>query len=117
MVRNVACAEARAAEAGLDQRAGAHERGQVALLGERKVERQAGRVYGEREAAHVLVLENRSGFGDGLIQTARAAGDDALVHMQDLAVPLVLDPAHIGEDVGGVGLEVLNGKGVGRVIG
>ena len=127
--RHVARAEARPAEGGADGGARGHQAGQGPGLVQSHHDRLAGGVDAEGilVAAAGVALEDGRRLDDAVVQAAGAARDDALVHPQlavlDLGAQVQLDvgAAHqlldvllAGvEDVLQVGVQLLDGVGVG----
>ncbi len=95
----VAGTEAGAAEGSLDDCAGRHEVSHISLSGQIDEDRLRGRIDIERElsVAAASAAQDIGSFNDICIGTARAAGNDTLLHMQlsvfDLVKKGILRPA------------------------
>jgi len=110
--RHVARAEAGAAERGLQKRARLQQGLGDAAFCDLKLHRHAGRVngQGERTAAHRAAGKDHRGFGEIIVQAARAARDHRLVHENPAIFDLARQAArrkalpHLGlpQDVAGV---------------
>ena len=81
VARHVARAEARAAEARLEERARLEQRLLDAVFHQLQIDRDGRRIDGEGEIAvtNALAVENGRGFGDVVVHAAGAACDDALI--------------------------------------
>ena len=106
---HIACAEAGAAEAGLDNRAGGQQIGRHAVAGQLQRHGHGGGVHVQRKraVAGAAALENVRRLGDVVKQAAGAAGDDALIRPHAAVVDLV-GKVGVGlwEALGGVGLHL-----------
>ncbi len=127
---NVTGTEARAAESGLDHHTGLEEFLGDVVAGGRKIHRRGLRVAAHRKVIVTdgLALQDRRSLGKVVVGTAGATGDEGLVgdelavlHLGDeVDLDLVaealagvfLDPL---EDLDRIGLELMDGVGVGRV--
>ena len=130
--RSVAGAKARAAEGGLHDAAGLHERGGDAVFGDGQGDGRGGGVDGHVKVAvaDAAALQNGRCLADILIHAAGAADDDALlaVHLavHDIMPEIQLHLAaqllvaglfHLGEDLLGVFLNLVDGVGDGGMEG
>ena len=128
--RRVAGAEARAAECRAHNRAGLHEVVDVAAACKLECHGLARGIDRQRElaAAGVSALEHASSLDHGVVVAARAAGDNALLHVQ-LAIDDLVEQAkvrlaladlgglelHLVKDVLEVLVELVNLEAVGRM--
>ena len=128
--RRVAGAEARAAERRANDRTGLHEVVDIAATRKLECHRLARGIDRQRElaAAGVGTLEHASSLDHGIVIAARAAGDDALLHVQ-LTVDDLVEQAkvrlaladlgglelHLVQDVLEVLVELVDLKSVGRM--
>ena len=128
--RRVAGAEARAAECRAHNRAGLHKVVNIAAARKLECHGLARRIDRQRElaAAGVGALEHASSLDHGVVVAARAAGDNALLHVQ-LAVDDLVEQAkvrlaladlgglelHLMQDVLEVLVELVDLKAVGRM--
>ncbi len=127
---NVTCAKARSAEGGLDGDTGLDEGVGHMVAGRSEIDRCGLRVngHGEVVVADSLALEDRSGLAEVVIGTAGATCDESLV-CADLSVLDLVLKIHghlvaetlagvlldLAENLGRIGLELMDGIGVGRM--
>ena len=129
--RRIACSEAGAAEGRLENRPGSQKVGYGALADQIHVHGLGRRVdvEGKDAVAAGSVFQNMSGSHDVAVVAAGAAGNDALLDVEfavdDLIHQAVMEVgiAHAAvdaffrfmKDIGQIGVELVNGKGVARM--